>query len=476
MILQSSINKFDSGLLLFCLALLLIFLVWVSFIPQFQILIIPVSLLIFYFVLLKPDHYLPFILLTYLVVVGEINPTLRMFVHILGSVSLLTYLLLKKNEVKRVFETIDKRIKKYIAYFFIIILITSIFSEIPQKGIEIIIKELYFFFIVFTFYVFIHNKRNIYPIIIVLMLSGISMSISSIINLAEFNLIDLLLKGSASFRTGGLLSNVNALSGYIVVVFPFFVFFYLTSTSKILRSILVIGMLILILGVFATISRSAGLSILLGLFFFTYIVNKKIALVLISSILIIIIMLLLLPTSEFILSALRIEQGFSQRDHLWQLSVNMFKDNWLFGVGPGLWGLKMFNYSPVLQDSFIGYLFYDVNKITEGYNNSHNYYLVFMSDMGIAGLFLALYLPYAFFSITKENLRISKTLDRKVYLLNLALTTVGVSMFIRAFFEGISIITFGWVAIDLPFWIVVTLLIYNNFQLKNHNKTEIKLT
>ncbi|WP_168026840.1 O-antigen ligase family protein [Ignavibacterium album] len=446
--------------------MLLIFLVWISLLPEFQILLIPITILTLYFIFLKPDHYLLFILLMYLVVVGEINPILRVFVHLLGSASLLIFLFLHKEIVGNIYSTIDKRIKKFLLYFFSIVLLSAIFSQIPLKGIEIIFKELYFFFIVFSFYVYLYLKKNTFQIIIVLMISGLIMSLSSIFNLKDTNLIDLLMKGSASFRTGGLLSNVNALSGYIVVVFPLFIFYFFIKNSKIIKILVLLGLTVLMLGVLATISRSAGLSIIIGLLFFTYIINKRAALWILLSVLIVVLLLLILPTSEMILSALRIEQGFSQRDLLWKLSIDMFKDNWFLGVGPGLWGLQMFNYSPVLQDSFIGYLFYDVNVITGGFNNSHNYYLVFMSDLGIFGLFLSLYLPFTFFSIAKENLKLSKLYSNESYLLNLALTTVGVSIFIRAFFEGISIITFGWVAIDLPFWVVFAILIYNNQFLK----------
>jgi len=410
----------------------------------------------------------------YLVLVGEINPTLRVVVHLVGFTSLSVFLFNNKDKIKSIYETIDKRIKKYLLYFFSIIFISSIFSQLPQKGIEIIFKETYFFFIVFSFYVYLKIKGNISNLIIVLMTAGIVMSLSSIVNLKNFSLTDIIITGSSSFRTGGLLSNVNALSGYIVVVFPFFLFFYLRYKSLWLRAVLLISMLLLSLGVLATISRSAGLSIIIGLLFFSYFVNKKLTLALVLSIIFITIFLSLFPNTQIIFSALRLEQGFSQRDLLWQLSIDMFKDNWLLGVGPGLWGEKMFNYSPVLQDSFVGYLFYDVNKLTEGFNNSHNYYLVFVSDMGIPGLFLAFYLPFVFFSLAKENLKISKTLNRESYLLNIAITTVGVSMFIRAIFEGISIITFGWVAIDLPFWIVVTLLTLDNYNLKHQIKNTVK--
>jgi hypothetical protein len=409
----------------------------------------------------------------YLVVVGEINPTLRVVVHLIGFTSLSVFLFNNKDKIKSIYETIDKRIKKYLLYFFSIIFISSIFSQLPLKGLVILFKELYFFFIVFSFYVYLKIKGNISTIIIVVMTAGIVMSLSSILNLKNFSLTDIILTGSSAFRTGGLLSNVNALSGYIVVVFPFFLCFYILTKSLWLRGVLLLGMIFLSLGVLATISRSAGLSIIIGLLFFSYFVNKKVTWTLVFSILIITFLSNLLPNTQIIFSALRLEQGFSQRDLLWQLSIDMFKDNWFLGVGPGLWGEKMFNYSPVLQDSFVGYLFYDVNKITEGFNNSHNYYLVFMSDMGILGLFLALFLPFIFFSLAKENLKISKSVNRESYLLNIALTTIGVSMFIRAFFEGISIITFGWVAIDLPFWIVFTLLSLINHNLKNQIKSTV---
>uniref|UniRef100_A0A832G7N5 O-antigen ligase domain-containing protein n=1 Tax=Ignavibacterium album TaxID=591197 RepID=A0A832G7N5_9BACT len=466
-------DKTKFNFLLFWIGLILFYLVWISLFSEVQFIIIPLSFLLIYFIFIKPDYYLPFILLMYLVVVGEINPTLRVVVHLIGFISLSVFLFNNKDKIKSIYETIDKRIKKYLLYFFSIIFISSIFSQLPLKGLEILFKELYFFFIVFSFYVYLKIKGNVSTIIIVVMTAGIVMSLSSILNLKNFSLTDIIFTGSSAFRTGGLLSNVNALSGYIVVVFPFFLCFYILTKSLWLRGVLLLGMILLSLGVLATISRSAGLSIIIGLLFFSYFVNKKVTWTLVLSILIITILSNLLPNTQIIFSALRLEQGFSQRDLLWQLSIDMFKDNWFLGVGPGLWGEKMFNYSPVLQDSFVGYLFYDVNKITEGFNNSHNYYLVFMSDMGIPGLFLALYLPFVFFSLAKENLKISKTVNREFYLLNIAITTIGVSMFIRAFFEGISIITFGWVAIDLPFWIVFTLLSLINNNLKNQIKSTV---
>uniref|UniRef100_A0A7V2ZJ20 O-antigen ligase domain-containing protein n=1 Tax=Ignavibacterium album TaxID=591197 RepID=A0A7V2ZJ20_9BACT len=455
-------KSFDKGLFINAFLLALLYFLWIRFSEDYQYLIIPIALLCPYFFVFARKNYLPFLLLMYLVLVGEISPSLRAFVHIVGFVSLSIYLFNNKEKINPVIYSIDKRIKRFLFLFFIILFATSIFSKIPMKGLEILLKEIYFFFILFVFYTSLRLNNNPKDILFILMLSATIMSISSIINLSDFNIIELISSGSSSFRSGGLLSNVNALSGYLVIAFPIFVAYIFNNKNNYSKYIYIFGLVILIMGVLSTISRSAGLSIISGVLFFAYNLNRKLFWRILIIIFLLVLIIVLSPFSEFILTAFRLEQGFSQRDLLWELSANMFKHNWLFGVGPGLWGIEMFNYSPVLQDSFVGYLFYDVNKLTEGFNNSHNYYLVFSTDMGISGLFLSIYLPFVFFSIAIENLRFSRLSGSEVYIINLSLVTVGVSMFIRAFFEGISIITFGWIAIDLPFWSVFAILIYYN--------------
>ncbi len=464
--LSININKY-----LFPVAssLIFIFLISLYFFPDYQLLFIPLILFFYFFLIIRPDLYLPFVILMYLIVVGEISPVLRLFVHIIGFSSILIFILFRRQYLTNVYSQIDHSLKKFLIFFFAIIFISSVFSEMPVKGFEIILKEIYFFLIVFAIYLYISTRKNYYPVLIALMISGLVMSGSSIYNILNVNIIDFIITGSSEFRTGGLLSNVNALSGFIVVVMPFFIAFYLLSENFLIRILIGSLIFILFLGVLATISRSAGLAIIIGFLFFLFHYNRKVFFNTIAILLILIIFFNLLPVSESLFGALRLQSGFSQRDLLWQLSIDMFKDNWLLGIGPGLWGANMFNYSPVLQDSYIGYLFYDVNIRTEGFNNSHNYYLVFLSDMGIAGLFLALYLPFVLFRMAFQNLRISKKINKKDFLINLAITSVLVSMFLRAFFEGISIITFGWVAVDLPFWIVVAILLYYNFVFKNNS-------
>lgn len=456
--------------ILFTAGLFLTFLIWINFLPQYVFIILLLEVLLVYFAFFKRELYLIFILLCYLVVAGEISPVLRMIVHIIGFISLSLFLVKNLYSIKTIFNSIHPLFKKYLIYFFSLFFISSLFSSNPLKGFEIILKEIYFFYLIFGFYTYIYLSNRIKEMLFILMIAGIIMSLSSILSLKNFNVTEILLTGSAGFRTGGILSNVNALSGFIVVSFPFFITYFIITKKITSKVFLSIGIIVLLLGILSTISRSAGLSVIIGMLFYFYHFNKKIAAKILISIICLIALILSSPFAETLSSVLRIGQGFSQRDLLWQLSLNMFKDNWLLGVGPGLWGDFMFNYSPVLQDSFVGYLFYDVHTITEGFNNSHNYYLSFASEMGIPGLLLAIYLPYVFFKVAGLNLKNSNNLSKETYLINLSLISVGVSMFIRAIFEGISIVSFGWISVDLPFWIIVSIILYYNNYFKVYSK------
>ena len=80
----------------------------------------------------------------------------------------------------------------------------------------------------------------------------------------------------------------------------------------------------------------------------------------------------------------------------------MLKDHWLFGIGPGSYGYEMYNYFPVMLNSWIGKVIIETNVMTGGNNNSHNFFLVFFTDMGVLGLLTALALPVVFFKILIE--------------------------------------------------------------------------
>ena len=127
------------------------------------------------------------------------------------------------------------------------------------------------------------------------------------------------------------------------------------------------------------VSRSAIISVIVSLLFILFYLNKKYFKVLIGCLFILFLLYLFVdPLNEFISVVLRVERGLTRRDYLWQISTGIIKDNFWFGVGPGSWGKEMFNYFPVLLNSFKGKLFIQLYEQTGGFNNSHNFYLEFL--------------------------------------------------------------------------------------------------
>jgi O-antigen ligase len=89
---------------------------------------------------------------------------------------------------------------------------------------------------------------------------------------------------------------------------------------------------------------------------------------------------------------LRFEEGVAGRNIFWNLSANIIRDNIWLGLGPGAYKYEMFNYMPVILDSWHGSVLMKIHSITDGSNASHNFFLFFFSDMGIFGLFSAVLL------------------------------------------------------------------------------------
>jgi len=53
----------------------------------------------------------------------------------------------------------------------------------------------------------------------------------------------------------------------------------------------------------------------------------------------------------------RFEEGFSTRDYIWTMSLNIIRDYPIFGIGPGVYKYEMFNYFPFMLDDWYGKLY-----------------------------------------------------------------------------------------------------------------------
>ena len=430
---------------------------------------LPVVLAIFLLIVYGVRFYLFFVIVSLLTLVGEVNPSLRLVVQIIAFGGLSILFLKKYGFVFKKYPAIPSLLLNFIAFFYSVIILSTLFSRYPLTGFIQTIKISIFFYLMYLLYSFIKSLKDINLYIISLFVASVIMALSTFINFVDsgFNLENL---ATAHLRTGGLLGNVNAIGGYYAVVIPIAVTFLFYEKLESKRIYLAGLILVFSVGMLIVVSRSAIISVIVSLLFILFYLNKKYFKVLIGCLFILFLLYLFVdPLNEFISVVLRVERGLTRRDYLWQISTGIIKDNFWFGVGPGSWGKEMFNYFPVLLNSFKGKLFIQLYEQTGGFNNSHNFYLVFFSDMGIFGLITAFFFPFVFFRIGFQTIKKAKVFNRNLFLLAVGITAVGAGMFIRGFFEGISLITIGRITVDIPFWTLFIILIYlyNNISYLN---------
>lgn len=429
--------------------------------------IILLVIIIFYFVFEKRG-LLFLILASYMTLVGEVNTSLRIAVHILGF-GYLIYLFFSEyglnfNNYKRV----PKDIIYLLLLLFSAMFISSLFSSYFQLGIIKIFQMFYFFMIIYIVYSLIKSDKDIKTIIYALIFSALIMALSIIINISDNGFSLLKLVSNAQFRTGGLLSNINALAVFFAVAIPLAISLIYYPMNKIVRVLLIVSIILMTISLITTMSRSALLSTTISVGIILFFFQKKLFFrIFIFSIIFILIIFLMTPISDDLILAFRLSEGLSRRDYLWQLAYNMILANPLTGIGPGAYSYEMFNYFPILLNSYEGQLFIELQKNTFGFNGSHNFYLTLFSDLGILGFIVSLLLPCTFMKIATKTLKFSKMLKSKEYKMLLGFTAIGIGMFIRGFFEGISLITYGWITVDMPFWIIFLLISHYYERLKN---------
>jgi len=221
-------------------------------------------------------------------------------------------------------------------------------------------------------------------------------------------------------------------------------------------------------------SRSAILGILLSSLIIIYTLKKKRFYQIAFAIIFIgLIVILYPPFNETLTLFLRIEEGMSARDKLWDMSLKIINDNPIFGLGPGAYKYEYFNYLPFMLNDWWGKLMIYYYDVAEGVNFSHNYFLVFFSDMGIFGLVTAISLPIIYFNIGFKAINRYKQSDSENYYLIISLFAAGISIIFRNFFNSIGLLFYGGITTDLPFWLIFASLIFYYKQPVNSSNSQI---
>lgn len=428
---------------------------------DFVLLVLPIFVLIILSYIYGERFLIALILITLFTLVGELNRSLRIIVHIMDF-SLLGLLFLRRFGLNLgQYPKVPKSILAFFLFYCFVMFISSSMSEYPFAGIDLITKQIIFFMIAYVFYSLIRDESDVKVYLLsITIVAIILVSVSIVILFQEgFNLLDVVAESRT--RVSALISNLEALTNFYVVAFPFLITLLLSENYKKYRYYILLILFMLSLGLMLSMSRSAILGILLSSLIIIYVARRKRFYQLFFTIITLsLVVILYPPLNDTLTLFLRIEEGLSARDKLWEMSLNIINDNFIFGLGPGAYKYEFFNYFPFMLDDWWGRLMIYFYNVSEGVNFSHNYFLVFFSDMGIFGLMTAVSLIVIFFNIAIKTMKKYKQADPQIYYLIIALFAAGTSIIFRNFFNSIGLLFYGGITTDLPFWLIFGSIIY----------------
>jgi O-antigen ligase len=284
--------------------------------------------------------------------------------------------------------------------------------------------------------------------------------------------------GFSFFLTNGILARFSGfydnpnIVGLVIVITSCIIlglFFHDNFTSrpkKILLSILLLNNLIITI---LTDSRAAIIALIFCGGFILFFFNKKLLILSILGTFIIVFLLMLIPSVYELINVLLRLESKTMRPYLWDAGYQLFCNNWLTGVGPENYKYFSFTYLP---SSLMDYLA-EAGHLSVGKTPSpHNFILLMASENGILGAVSVLSLYILYFFLNVKTMIFFKIRNKNLYFLMITFFAAGIGIFWRSLFEVSGIMNYGYMATDLPFWIlmiVMTYLFHNKEKISDRN-------
>lgn len=440
---------------------------------DYAIFIFPVLIAIILSYIYRERFVIALILITLFTLVGELNRSLRLVVHLVDF-SLLGLLFLKRFGLNfQEYKRIPKSLLYFVLLYFSAMLLSSVMSSYPLAGIKIIAKQIAFFMVVYVFYSLIRDKKdvkNYLTAIIIVAFVLVSISIFYLFQ-ESFSVLDLISKNRA--RVSALITNAETSSNFYIISFPLLIITLLLKKQKSIKVFSLFLIIYLSIGLSLAMPRSALIAIVLSSTIIFFLLRRQLFYLFISIIFTISLLFIFIqPLNQILSLFLRFGEGLTEREPLWNMSLNIIKDHPYFGIGPGGYEYEFYNYFPYMLNNWWGQLLIYYHQISEGVNFSHNFFLVFFTEMGILGLLTAVMLPIIYIRIGIKTLKKYRTESKEDYYLLVALFATGVSMIFRNFFNSIGLLYLGGITGDLPFWLIFSIIIYF-YRLRSDNSSTI---
>jgi len=329
---------------------------------------------------------------------------------------------LKKEEFKLVSSPLNIPALSFI----IICILSLIWSDSPFVSLKelplFLPGPLLYFMIVNN----IHNEKQINRIISATLIIG---GLFGIYGIFQYNGIDFAfwIGNYGRGKVFGLFGNAGYFSEYLILTLPIAVSLFLVTKNKIIKLLLLVGILAMGSTIALTFTRTPYLAlgvsfIFMGFFFFAsrgksfFKENKKIFIViLIAVVLIVSLFVIPTPLSEkgTVISKIKERASITQlgsefstgrRTAIWKYSTLIIKDYPWFGSGIGTFKYNSLRYQAKFLDQGENRSLYPYG-IAE---KVHNEYLQIWTELGIIGLLIFIWLIFTYFNCGLKTLKRSK--------------------------------------------------------------------
>lgn len=396
------------------------------------------------------------IIISYLTTLTEFVGEIRIYSNIFFT-SILFYFFLKKYGFNlKKYPKIPFILIYFIVFYLFTLFLSASFSEYKLLGIYSIITTVFFLVIVYVLFALVIYYNDLSIIIYSIIVSDLIISIrmfADIINLGIENFY----KKSIIQSNIDLYGSINYTGFTILFISIPILISYITlkSKSKILMKILYFFVLIsLVTTLILSNSRALAIATIISVVIYFSFTNRKILKRIIISFIIVIILFFTIPLlSQLIELYFRVET-ISQREVLWQSGIEVINKYPILGIGPRTFPYYFFSTAP-------SYIFevWTPEVVFNSFPQPHNLFLYYWAENGVLGFVTIIYFFFIFIFLAIKTLSNSKGKNSRRFIIASCSLSIICGMLFRAFFEVSGVLSYGYITIDLPFWLVLIMLI-----------------
>ncbi len=392
-------------------------------------------------------------IISFLSLTSSLNLSLRFIVQVSNFI-ILTFL---------VFKSYGLEFKKYpippkffiiiVASYISILIFSTIFSSYKQLAFEQIFRTILFFVLVYYYYALLAYYKDINFYLGSFFIIGIFFAGLLIYQFIFKGFSLLNLESDYLIQLKDFYVHKNTIGVFFTIVIIFSTVLHFNTNNSLYKTLLKLTIILFLLGLLISNSRSSIMVLIIGLMVLMYILKKKyfygilVILVTITS------LVFIEPINKIVNLYFRVETIASGRDIVYPAVFAALPHIWLTGAGPAASKYYMFMYYP-FQMGTPEFMYWDYYVAKTEFGHAHNFYLFYFADLGILGLLFSILFPILYIKLGYKSILYLKNTNQKLYFTMLSITIIALTYFIRGLLEWGGILSYGFISIDLPFWIL----------------------